>query len=81
MNDTDTIKEGDFFTLRGDQSHAYEVMECWPEVMTVKCSGAGCMHLPYSHFGRVSDLSKFKEQNIHRWGQGLEDHRIKTSNH
>lgn len=74
------VQEGDFFILnpslgyRGLQlQDAMQVMECWPEVMTVKTDG-GCMVKPYDHFVKVEDISDFKK--IHK-SPYFEDNRKK----
>ena len=74
------IKQGDFFTLSRDKGYAQfqcneamQVMELWPKVMTVKCGKNGCMTLPYDHFVKVEDITKFKK--VHRYDFELEDRR------
>ena len=54
-------------------NEAMQVMELWPNVMTVKCGKNGCMTLPYDHFEKVADVTKFK--NVHRYDFELEDRR------
>jgi hypothetical protein len=52
MNPQD-VKQGEFFTLSGRKPAAMQVMECCPEVMTVKCSD-GCITEKYSEFERIT---------------------------
>lgn len=52
------VKQGDFFKLvetdKPSNYIAMEVMECWPEVMTVKLSKDRCMTEKYSKFEKVN---------------------------
>lgn len=71
--------QGDFFILSSEKGYAptqrkeaMQVMECWDNVMTVKCKG-GCMTKEYDHFEKVTDLSGFKA--IHRYEFDMEDRR------
>jgi hypothetical protein len=72
------ISEGDFFILSPSKGYkgrqireAMQVMELWPNLMTVKCEG-GCMDKPYDYFEKVSDLSKMDK--IH-YSNYFEDNR------
>jgi len=74
-----SVIQGDFFILSPEKGYAQtqrkdamQVMECWDNVMTVKCK-SGCMTKEYDHFKKVSDLSGFK--NIHRYNYEMEDRR------
>lgn len=59
--DCNEIKEGDFFMLKHDKSIntkniiAMQVMECWPDIMTVR-SENGCMTRPYGDFMKIHGL-------------------------
>ena len=73
------VKEGDYFMLSPKKGYspsqcksAMQVMECWDNVMTVKCKG-GCMTLEYDHFEKIEDTSKFPV--IHMYLGGMEDRR------
>lgn len=74
------IKEGYFFNVEksqqsewGKYDSAMQVMECWEEVMTVKCKD-GCLTKPYSFFEKINDLSGFKKVYTSTY---FEDNRIK----
>lgn len=61
------VKSGDYFILSIEKGYgpeqtrkAMQVMECWPNVMTVKCND-GCMTKEYDHFEKVTDLTAYKE--------------------
>ncbi len=65
MLDKYTIKQGDFFIFSIEseyigkyQKEPMQVMELWKETMVVK-SEKGCFSKPYSHFTKVTDISKY----------------------
>lgn len=81
--DKHSVKQGDFFILSSQKGYApcqqrdaMQVMECWDNVMTVKCKG-GCMTKEYDHFEKVTDLSKFRK--VYRYDGELEDNRSSIS--
>ena len=74
-----SVMRGDFFILSSEKGYAptqrkeaMQVMECWDNVMTVKCKG-GCMTKEYDHFEKVTDLSGFRA--VHRYDYEMEDRR------
>ena len=74
-----SVMQGDFFILSSKKGYAptqrkeaMQVMECWDNVMTVKCKG-GCMTKEYDHFEKVTDLSGFR--SVHRYDGEMEDRR------
>ena len=61
------VMRGDYFRLPMTKGYtkraseiAMQVMECWGNVMTVKCKG-GCMTKEYNEFEKVTDLSVCRE--------------------
>lgn len=69
----DNVKRNGFYRLLGDsKKQAYQVMELWPKVMTVKCGDNGCMTKPYDQFVLVEDTLGY---TLHKWPHEVEDHR------
>lgn len=74
----DNVKRNGFYRLFGDsKKEAYQVMELWPKVMTVKCSN-GCMTKPYDQFVLVEDTLGY---TVHKWEHEVEDNRGGTIGH
>ena len=74
-----SVMQGNFFILSSEKGYAptqrkeaMQVMECWDNVMTVKCKN-GCMTKEYDHFEKVTDLSGFR--SVHRYDGEMEDRR------
>lgn len=74
-----SVMQGDFFILSSEKGYTptqikdvMQVMECWDNVMTVKCKG-GCMTKEYDHFEKVTDLTGF--QSVNRYEGEMEDRR------
>jgi hypothetical protein len=60
MVDKFDVNENDYFILSYEiRKEAYQVMECWDNLMTVKTKN-GCMDKPYHEYEKLTDTTNYK---------------------